>query len=200
VTVHLLVGTVDRIALATAKGKAKRKKLSGRPRWKKRRTGSGQTSAQRSELRAAWAVHLDEQRRRGKILDTVPALVEFGARRLLRVRGWDHEWPPVPRGMAVQGRWPGARDVGTGETINARIDALLVERVRAACWTTSKPAIEELWAWRDRNPGPDVLEDEEEMAEYERLSLLVCTPGDFWRDAIEEVLPLFRPPGRPPLE
>jgi hypothetical protein len=199
VTVHLLLGTTDRIKLVTTRGKAQRRKLSGRPRWKKRRTASA--SAERAALRAAWTVHLDKLRRGGKILDTVPAIAELGARRLLAVRGWDHDrWPAVPREMQVQGRWPGSTRAGTGEQINLRVDAALVARVRAACWGTSRDAIAELYLWRDAHPGPLALQDDEAMAEYERLAEQVVTPGDFWRDALEEVLPLFRPADRPPLD
>lgn len=199
VTVHLLNGTIARIDLVTARGKAKRRKLSGRPKWKRRRTAA--TSAERAELRAAWAVNLDRQRRAGKILDTKPALIELGARRLLTVRGWDHDrWEPVPRAMSTQGRWPGSTRAGTGEQINVRLDAALVDRVRRACWGTSKDAIAELYLWQDAHPGPLVLQDPDAMAEYYELADQVVTPGDYWRDAIEEMLPLFTPPGRPELD
>lgn len=189
VTIQAADGTAARIALLTKAGRRKAKAEGKKARWKRRYLGSGQ---ERLRVRVEFAEHLAGLRERGQLLDTVPAVVSLGARRLLAVRGWDHDWPPLPSAARLPGRWPGSVDLGVPERIVVRLDPALVERVRAACWYTSAPAMEQLRDWRDENPG--IVFDGDALAEYAELSAQVVTPGDAWRDGLDLVLPL---PPRP---
>ena len=159
------------------------------PDWDpKARLTRAEAAAGRVE-RAAW---LEDQRRTGVFLDTKSAALSFGVPAELADRGWDHPWPPAPPEAQYSGRWPGSRDGGWPDRVTANLADALVERVVAACWHTSEPAIVALRAWRDEHP--DVLiradaGDAAALAEYERLAEEVTTPGTIWRAGLERVLP-----------
>lgn len=191
VTIQAVAGTAERIATLTAAGRRKLKAEGKKARWKSRH-GARVPGAERLRLRVEFAEHLAGLRERGALLDTVPAVVTLGARRMLAARGWDHDWPPLPPEARLPGRWPGSVDLGVPERIVVRLDPALVERVRAACWHTSAPAMAQLRAWRDRNPG--VVFDDAALGEYAELARQVVTPGDAWRDGLDLALPL---PPRP---
>jgi hypothetical protein len=189
ITISALWGTKGRGGRVLRAGKRERTKISKRKRWAGRLSGG---AAKRAKARAAYTAHLRKLRQGGELLDTWPALVELGLRRLLVARGWDHDWPPVDDEALLQGRWTGSREIGAPERINVRVDEDLVERVRAACWHTSVEAIAELRDWRDEHPG---LVFGDELDEYNELAERVVTPGEAWREALEHVLPM---PKRPP--
>jgi len=141
-------GIAQRVKDAADAHKTLRAQRSADPKW--RTYGLHGTDAARR--RAAWRTEVQRQRRAGELLDTKDALVEYGVREELRVRGWDHDWDPAPEEAWDQGRWPGSRDRGIAsypERTSARLDA----RTVAACWHISAPAIARLRAWRDLNSG-----------------------------------------------
>ncbi|MEU6331636.1 hypothetical protein ABZ851_30805 [Streptomyces sp. NPDC047049] len=155
------------------------------------------TRTQAAAVRAAWRSEVRRLRAAGELLDVRDALVAYGVREELRVRGWERVWDPAPEEAWDQGRWPGSRDSGPGgfpERISARLDASLAAQAVAACWWTSWPAIQALRAWRDENPGitpPRYRLDEEEqkrlvgpLAAYEALSAQVTTTGVIWRAGV----------------
>ncbi|MEU5425969.1 hypothetical protein AB0H73_10225 [Streptomyces olivoreticuli] len=167
------------------------------PRWRTQ----GLTRAQAAAVRASWRSEVRRLRVAGELLDVRDALVEFGVREELRVRGWDREWDPAPEEAWDQGRWIGSRDSGPHgypERLSARLDAALVAQAVAACWWTSWPAIEALRAWRDTYPGivpPRYRPDEEgrrcltgPLAEYERLAAQITTTGTIWRAGVTQGL------------
>lgn len=174
--------------------KERRARLSvGGGRWRTR----GLPRAEAAAVRAAWRGEVQRLRASGELLDVRDALVTYGVREDLRVRGWDRPWDPAPEEAWDQGRWPGSRDSGPGgypERLSARLDADLVARAVAACWWTSLPAITALRAWRDANPGltpPRYRLDEEgrarlvgPLAEYEALARQVTTTGAVWRAGV----------------
>ncbi|MEV6680728.1 hypothetical protein AB0N09_28260 [Streptomyces erythrochromogenes] len=148
-------------------------------------------------MRAAWRGEVQRLRASGELLDVRDALVTYGVREELRVRGWDRQWDPAPEEAWDQGRWPGSRDSGPGgypERLSARLDANLVAQAVAACWWTSLPAITALRAWRDANPGLTprryVLDEKGlarlvgPLAEYEMLARQVTTTGAIWRAGV----------------
>ncbi|GAA4209128.1 hypothetical protein GCM10022252_75180 [Streptosporangium oxazolinicum] len=146
-------------------------------------------SAERRRLKAQLRAHLAGLRERGELLDTLTALAAYAVRAELVGRGWNHDWPPVPDTAPKAGRWPGSIDKGWTVQIRTRIPAELAQRVHAACWHTSKDAIEALRAWRDNNPGiitqvnaPDLWEG------YVELAKQVTVPGKVWRASLDRVL------------
>ncbi|WP_234043348.1 hypothetical protein [Streptomyces marianii] len=154
----------------------------------------GVPRAEAASARAGWRKERQRLHAEGQLLDTVDALVEFGVREELRARGWDRQWPAAPEEAWDQGRWPGSRDGGFPDRVSARLDGILADQVVAACWATSREAVEALRRWRDANPGitaPRVRLDEAgrerlvgPLAEYERLSALVTTTGEIWRSGL----------------
>ncbi|MFI8932362.1 hypothetical protein ACIG3E_32445 [Streptomyces sp. NPDC053474] len=179
-------------AVAAEQQRAARLSAQGN-RWRTR----GLTRAQAAAVRAAWRSEQRRLRAAGELLDVRDALVEYGVREELRVRGWDRAWDPAPEEAWDQGRWPGSRDRGLGgypERVSARLEAALVAQTVAACWWTSWPAIQALRAWRDANPGltpPRYRLGEEDLkhvggplAAYERLAVGVTTTGEIWRAGI----------------
>jgi hypothetical protein len=93
------------------------------------------------------------------------------------------------------GRWPGSRDGGWPEKIVARLPADLVAQVHAACWHTSKHAIEALRRWRDTHPA--VVLAREDLTVYEDLAAQVTTTGRVWRAAVDRALPVADHPACP---
>ena len=191
--IHILAlsGTKDRLAVVLRHGRDERAKISRRKRWQGRNDAE-LGGAERARHRAALQAHLRELRHTGDLLDTIPAVVEFGAWMLLEDRGWNHDWPKLPDEARLPGRWPGSREIGLPERITVKVGAQIADRMRAACWFTSAKAIAELHAWRDTHPGK--VYDQDLLDEYEELAAQVDTPGDAWRDSLECVLPL---PPRP---
>ncbi|MEO3978947.1 hypothetical protein [Streptomyces sp. CAU 1734] len=171
--------------------KARGEVLSSAPRWQT----YGLLRGEAARVRAGWRTEVQRLRGEGLLLDTVDVLVGFGVGEELRARGWDRRWPEAPEEAWDQGRWPGSRDGGFPEKVPARLGGALVARVVAACWETSREAIEALRAWRDEHPGitpPRVRVDEDgreqlvgPLAEYERLSALVTTTGEIWRAGLQ---------------
>lgn len=186
VTIQCFFGTEDRVRRVTRVGKAKRRELRHSEPWAERLSRQA-PPATRAKWRMKFAEHVDELRANGELLDTVPAIVTLGARRLLTARGWDHAWPRADEAK-LQGRWMGAVSVGVPERIVCDLDPDLVEQVRRACWHTSLPATEALRSFRRAHPG--VLMDPDEIAEYNELAQEVITPGDAWRDGLDLVLPI----------
>ncbi|MFH0246436.1 hypothetical protein ACGRHY_29355 [Streptomyces sp. HK10] len=191
-------GVRQRVADAVERERQRAARLSAEgDRWRTR----GLTRAEAAAVRAAWRSEVRRLRTAGELLDVRDALVEYGVREELRVRGWDRAWDPAPEEAWDQGRWPGSRDSGPGgypERISARLDAALAARAVAACWWTSWPAIQALRAWRDENPGltpPRYRLDEESrarlvgpLAQYERLAAAVVTTGAIWRAGVSRGL------------
>lgn len=191
VEVAVVEGVRQRVADAVTAQQERAARLSAAGhRWRTR----GLTRAQAAARRAEWRGEVRRLRAAGELLDVRDALVEFGVREELRVRGWDREWDPAPEEAWEQGRWPGSRDKGLPERICARLDAVLVAQVVAACWWTSWPSIRALREWRDAYPGitpPRYRVDEEDrrhlvgpLAEYERLAGGVTTTGVIWRAGV----------------
>ncbi|MFJ8677299.1 hypothetical protein [Streptomyces sp. NPDC093589] len=187
-------GVRQRVADAVEAQQERAARLSAAgDRWRTR----GLTRAEAAERRAAWRSEVRRLRVAGELLDVRDALVAYGVREELRVRGWDREWDPAPEEAWDQGRWPGSRDSGPGgfpERISARLDAGLAARAVAACWWTSWPAIQALREWRDAFPGitPPRYRVVEEgrgqlvgpLAQYERLAAGVTTTGTIWRAGV----------------
>lgn len=146
---------------------------------------------ERAERAARVRADLAQMRERGELADTVDALLTHAVRVEMATRGWDVDWPPVPLGAPRAGRWPGSRDGGWPEKIVARLPADLVAQVQAACWHTSKDAIEALRRWRDGHPG--VVLSREDLGGYEDLAAQVTTPGRVWRAAVARTLPVADP-------
>ncbi|OEV13212.1 hypothetical protein [Streptomyces nanshensis] len=168
--------------------------LRSEPAWRT----YGLSRVEAAKVRARRRAELQRRRAEGELLDTQDAVIAWGVRQELRARGWDREWPAAPEAAWDQGKWPGSRDGGFAEKISVRLDWLLVERTVAACWETSREAIEALRRWRDEHPGlvtPRSRPDKEgreqlvgPLAEYERLSAQVTTPGQIWRGGLERGL------------
>ncbi|MGW1976726.1 hypothetical protein [Streptomyces sp. NPDC001889] len=182
----------EQVRAAADEHKTLRVKLSAQPRWNTRQLPRGQAA----EVRAAWRAEVRRLRAEGLLLDTHDALIEYGVREEMRVRGWDRDWDPAPEEAWDQGRWPGSRDHGCPGRLPARLDAVLVGQVVAACWHTSSPAIRAIRAWRDDHPGitpPRHHQDEEgggtgkdtgPLAAYEHLARQITTTGTIWRAGV----------------
>jgi hypothetical protein len=186
VTIQAFFGTEDRIRRVTRVGKALRRELRHSEPWAERLSRQAPPTV-RAKWRLKFAEHVSELRADGELLDTVPAIVTLGARRLLAARGWDHAWPEAGEAK-LQGRWMGSVSIGVPERIVCNVDPGLFEQVHGACWHTSLPATEALYSFRRANPG--VLMDPDVIAEYNELAADVITPGDVWRDGLDLVLPI----------
>ncbi|MFI1018137.1 hypothetical protein [Streptomyces sp. NPDC020965] len=181
-------GVPERVRAAADEHKSRRVKLSAQPRWSTRRLPREQAA----EVRAAWREEVRRLRTEGLLLDTHDALIEFGVREEMRVRGWDRQWDEAPEEAWDQGRWPGSRDSGHPGRLAARLDAVLVGQVVAACWHTSSPAIRAIRVWRDNHPGitpprhhqDGTRKDVGPLAEYEHLARQITTTGTIWRAGI----------------
>jgi hypothetical protein len=114
----------------------------------------------RERARALAAVRAEHARLRaaGHLLGSRDALLADHVRRLLRDRGWDHDWPAPPAGAtSTPGRrWgvvPGDR--GGRARLPIQLPDELGERVRRAAYWTSIDAVRELIEWQDQyGPGP----------------------------------------------
>jgi hypothetical protein len=114
----------------------------------------------RQRARALAAVRAEHAhlREAGQLLGSRDALLAVHVRRLLRHRGWDHDWPAPPAGAtSTPGRrWgvvPGER--GGRARLPVQLPDDLGERVRLAAWWTSAEAVQELIEWQERwGPGP----------------------------------------------
>jgi hypothetical protein len=159
--------------------------------------------AERARIRVRRAAWTDRARERGLVLDTAGAVLAWGVRRELEVRGWDADWSP-PEGVTdLPGRWYGSQGRGWPEHVAASLPVALVDQVRAACWETSREAITALREWRDDHPDPLPRRlpggrPNPEMVVYEELAAQVTTPGQIWRAGLDHVLrplpqPLFPP-------
>ncbi|WP_440106487.1 DUF4158 domain-containing protein [Streptosporangium sp. H16] len=143
---------------------------------------------ERAALAAQVLADVAQMRERGELADTVDALLTHAVRVEMTFRSWDVDWPSPPLGAPRAGRWPGSRDGGWPEKIVARLPVDLVAQVHAACWNTSKDAIEVLRRWRDAHPA--VVLSREDLTGYEELAAQVSTPGQVWRAAIARALPV----------
>jgi hypothetical protein len=193
ITVWVPFDTKRRLGLFVASGKRTARQLK-----EDRRPPKDATAAERALLRATLAAQLAGLRRSGQLLDTIPAVLEYGARLELAERpGFDEVHGAPPADALLPGRWPGTRDSGCPEKITARVDAALVAQVRAACWGTSAEAIDKLRAWRDRHPYSEfIMPGEKAMEDYTELADKVTTPGALWRAALARMLPdPFAPQG-----
>jgi len=195
ITVWVPWGTRRALGEFTAAGKATARQIK-----EDRRPPEDASAVERALLRATLAAELAALRRSGQLLDTIPAVLEYGAGLELAEReGFAGEHPAPPADALLPGGWPGRREAGYAEHLTARVDADLVAKVRAACWATSAEAIGKLREWRDGHPfsefgmpGPSAMEV------YNQLSAKVTTPGAVWRAAIARVLPgPLVPPGEP---
>ena len=145
-------------------------------------------TAERLQMRADFAAHLADERRAGRIVDSIPAVLEYGTRLALAEREWDHDhWPAAPPEARLGGRWPGSTSTGTGEHFAVRLDAALFGQVRAACWWTSAEAMVALRTWRDRHPG--IVFSYDALDDCDKLSAKVTTVGVIWRRAFTLTLP-----------
>ncbi|WP_214327898.1 hypothetical protein [Nonomuraea sediminis] len=146
-------------------------------------------AAQRARVRAEARAYLQGMRQRGELCDSVDVLMMHAVRAELGERGWDHPWPPPPPTAPHSGRWPGSLDGAWPEVIPIRLPAELAERLQAACANVSMPAIVEIRALRDANPGPITPADGVLWERYQALAAKVITPGDVLRAAVARALP-----------
>lgn len=183
VTVWARVGTLDEI---------KKVAQAGREQWallledhtppRKLETG-----AERSAWRAATVEWRAQLRREGRVLDTIAAVLEFGALAELRRRGWaDQECPKLPTEKLLPGRWPGTRDGGYGEHFATHVDSAVAEQVRRACYWNSRESMDALQRWRDRNPGK--VYGGAALERYDELAAKVTPVGEMWRAGIRLAL------------
>jgi hypothetical protein len=118
-------------------------------------------SSLRERVLGLAAVRAERARRRdaGELLGSRDALLAHQVRRLLRDRGWDHEWAEPPRAATST---PGRRwgvipddDRGGPARLPVQLPDELGERVRRAAWWTSAEAVQDLIEWQERwGPGP----------------------------------------------
>ncbi|MFI6541456.1 hypothetical protein ACIBHY_54015 [Nonomuraea sp. NPDC050547] len=145
-------------------------------------------AAERARISAQARAHLRALRQRGELCDSVDVLMTHAVKAELGERGWDHPWPPPPPTAPHSGRWPGSVDRAWPEAIPMRIPPELAERLQAGCVHVSMPAIVEIRALRDANPGPITPRDGAIYERYQELAAEVITPGDVLRAAVDRAL------------
>ncbi|TMR14093.1 hypothetical protein ETD86_29550 [Nonomuraea turkmeniaca] len=176
----------DRLGQRVAQDVERRRAFLQDPRWAVSRR---MPAAERATVRAALRAHIADLRASGELLDTVDALMTHAVKAELTLRGWNLDWPPVPANAPKSGRWPGSLHEHWPVKINARIPADLATRVHAACYHTSKEAIDALRVWRDDHP--EIVTPRSDPAawrEYQELADQVTTPGDIWRASLQLLL------------
>ncbi|MFD8708153.1 hypothetical protein ACFV1W_37180 [Kitasatospora sp. NPDC059648] len=119
--------------------------------------------------RRATREKLTEEREAGRLAGSRDWLLVPGVRAELAARGWDHDWPPVPRGALAAGRrWgtdPGRYESqhDEGETrflgrLGLRLPREIGETLQRACYWHNAEIEKQLQEWADQwGDGPEVI-------------------------------------------
>lgn len=151
---------------------------------------TGMTRREADARRVLWQDQKVELRYRGRLIDSLNALVTGGLFRELEKRGWNRQWDPFPRQTRAPGRSPGSPSGVWQEPVSVRLPVDLVNTVYAACWHTSKEARTLLDEWKRHHPKacPNRTSrpgcDEAALAEYRQICAKITHRGDVWRAAV----------------
>ncbi|MFG2919571.1 hypothetical protein ACGF0D_42730 [Kitasatospora sp. NPDC048298] len=119
--------------------------------------------------RRATREKLTEEREAGRLAGSRDWLLVPGVRAELAARGWDRDWPPIPRGALAAGRrWgtdPGRYEAqhDVGETrflgrLGLRLPQEIGERLQRACYWHNAEIEKQLQDWADEwGDGPEVI-------------------------------------------
>jgi hypothetical protein len=126
---------------------------------------AGKLAAARRATREALA----EEREAGRLAGSRDWLLVPGVRAELTARGWDQEWPPIPRGGLAAGRRWGTDPAryenqhDEGETkflgrLGVRLPSALGEQLQRAAYWHNAEIERELQEWADQwGDGPEVI-------------------------------------------
>ncbi|MET9513447.1 hypothetical protein ABZX62_34235 [Streptomyces flavidovirens] len=187
VTARASVGTKDLLVQLRPVLRAERDRaraLAQQEPW----STDGLSRREAAARRTRWEEHKAQLRRQGALFDSLDALVAGGLYQELESRGWNRQWPALPR--QARGRLPGSPQGQWPEKIAIRLPADLVHTARSACWHACSKEINLLYDWRDRHPKALPTRasrsrcDAEALAEYKQLASKVITTGQIWRAAI----------------
>lgn len=147
---------------------------------------------------------LDKQRRtlrrKGQLLDTINAIMTHHLAIEMTARGWDHEWKPLPEGVAGMSgrRWGSLGNEGTPwtGTLPISIDGELAEQLLRATYWTSEPATTALQELADARAN-DEVSPTEYAVRYSRLAKQVITGPQVLRAALIRATHAFFPTTEP---